>query len=125
MHNPHGGALSRHSLAMMIVALSECEPCAVFLQSEANFLMVKFLRMTGYAKILHRGLPLLNTVMPTPIDRRLAIRQALDRIIHRARFGPWWAWLSAITLTGCPRCRTIRLLLILGVGLILGLFTVG
>ena len=121
MHNPHGGALSGVVDAMMIVALSECEPRSAILQSEASFPMVNFLRMTGYAKILHRGLPLLNTVMPTPIDRRLAIRQALDRIIHRARFGPWWAWLSAITLTGCPRCRTIRLLLILGIGLAIGL----
>ena len=53
MHNRYGGTLSRVADAMVIVALSECEPCAVFLQSEANFLMVNFLRMTGYAKILH------------------------------------------------------------------------
>lgn len=33
--------------------LSECEPCAVFLESEAQFSEGKIVRMTGYAKILH------------------------------------------------------------------------
>ena len=123
VHNPGGDPLSGVADAMMIVALSECEPCAVFLQSEASFPMVNFLRMTGYAKILHRRLPLLNSVMPDsipPIHKRLALRQMLDRLCHRARFGVWTP-LIQIAHTPCPTCRTIRLLVILGLGLVIGL----
>ena len=95
----------------------------MFLQSEANFLMVKFLRMTGFAKILRPCLPLLNTIMPDripPIHKRLALRQMLDRLQHRARFGVWTP-LIQIAHTPCPTCRTIRLLVILGLGLVIGL----
>ena len=79
--------------------------------------------MTGYAKILHRCLPLLNTIMPDripPIHKRLALRQMLDRLQHRARFGIWTP-LIQIAHTPCPTCRAIRLLLILGLGIALAL----
>ena len=86
--------------------------------------------MTGYAKILHPRLRLLNSVMPDripPIPKpqrlfrtRLALRQMLDRLQHRARFGVWTP-LQQIAHTPCPTCRAIRLLLILGLGIALAL----
>jgi len=118
MHNRAGGGLSGVVWTMTIVALSECEPRSTILQSEASFPMVKFYSMTGYAKILHRRLRLLNSVMsdrippiPRLFQKRLALRKLLDRYYIRSQI--------------CWPCRSIRLLLILGIGLVIGLWLTG
>ena len=74
--------------------------------------------MGHYAKILHPHFRVIINHMPdrippipNPIRKRLALRSMLDRLYVRGQI--------------CHTCRTVRLLLILGIGLVIGLILVG